>query len=122
MAASTLLQPLRPYRDPNVCTYYEVSTPIPEERTDPVPIGKICSHLEGVVVNSEGKTVTKGAEGELCIRGAGVTQGYWNLPEQSRNSFIISGSRPGLLPDPPVLLREAADGNFQYLGRKDRMD
>ena len=104
----------------NVCTYYEVSTPIPEERTDPVPIGKICSHLEGVVVDSEGKTVTKGAEGELCIRGAGVTQGYWNLPEQSRNSFITVGAGPAYYRTGDIV-REAADGNFQYLGRKDRM-
>ena len=104
----------------NVCTYYEVPTPIPDERTDPVPIGKICSHLEGVVVDSEGKTVTKGAEGELCIRGAGVTQGYWNLPEQSRNSFITVGAGPAYYRTGDIV-REAADGNFQYLGRKDRM-
>ena len=31
----------------NVCTYHEVTPPVPPERTKPYPIGKICSHLTG---------------------------------------------------------------------------
>ena len=104
----------------NVCTYYEVPTPIAESRAEPVPIGKVCSHLEGVVVDADGMPVTKGAEGELCIRGAGVTQGYWNLPEQSRKSFIAVGRGPLYYRTGDVVIEER-DGNFRYLGRKDRM-
>ena len=74
----------------NVCTYYEVPTPIPAERTVPYPIGKVCSHLEARVVDEQGRDVPRGDEGELCIRGPGVTQGYWNLPEQtSRASWRV---------------------------------
>ena len=104
----------------NVCTYYEVPTPIPGDRATPMPIGKICSHLEGVVVDAEGKPVGNGAEGELCIRGAGVTHGYWNLPEQSRNSFITIGAAPAYYRTGDVVVEES-DGNLRYLGRKDRM-
>jgi amino acid adenylation domain-containing protein len=104
----------------NVCTWYEVPKPIPDDRAEPMPIGRVCSHLEGVVIDAEGKTVAKGAEGELCIRGAGVTQGYWNLPEQTRNSFVTFGAAPAYYRTGDVVVEEGG-GNFRYLGRKDRM-
>ena len=104
----------------NVCTYYEVPTPIPDDRAEPVPIGNICSHLEGVVVDAEGKAVQRGAEGELCIRGAGVTEGYWNLPEQSRDAFITVGDAPAYYRTGDIVVEEP-DGNFRYRGRRDRM-
>jgi amino acid adenylation domain-containing protein len=104
----------------NVCTYYEVPTPIPEDHTEPMPIGKICSHLEGIVIDTEGQEVPYGTEGELCIRGAAVTCGYWNLPEQSQRSFVTIGAAPAYYRTGD-LVRESPDGNFRYLGRKDRM-
>jgi acyl-coenzyme A synthetase/AMP-(fatty) acid ligase len=104
----------------NVCTYYEVPTPIAEDRIEPIPIGKVCSHLEGVILGSDGQAAAKGTEGELCIRGAGVTRGYWNLPEQSRNSFITIGVPPSYYRTGDIVLEEP-DGNLRYLGRRDRM-
>lgn len=104
----------------NVCTYYEVPTPIPDERTEPMPIGTICSHLEGIVISLDGDVVGKGSEGELCIRGAGVTQGYWNLPEQSRNSFVVVKTPPSYYRTGDIVIEESG-GNFRYVGRKDRM-
>jgi len=97
-----------------------VQTPIPESRGEPVPIGKICSHLEGIVIDAGGKEVTRGAEGELCIRGPGVTQGYWNLPEQSRKSFVTVRAAPAYYRTGDIVVEEP-DGNFRYLGRRDRM-
>jgi amino acid adenylation domain-containing protein len=103
----------------NVCTSYEVPIPVPEDRTEPMPIGKVCSHLGGIVIDSDGRAVEKGAEGELCICGPAVTQGYWNLPEQSRKSFVdVAGATYYRTGD---IVREEADGNLRYLGRKDRM-
>lgn len=104
----------------NVCTFFEVPVPIPESRNEPMPIGRICSHLEGVVVDADGGIAGGGAEGELCIRGPGVTQGYWNLPEQSRNAFIAVNEGAAYYRTGDVV-REEPDGNFRYLGRKDRM-
>ncbi len=104
----------------NVCTHYEVPTPIPGDRNEPVPIGRICSHLEGTVIDSEGSPVAKGAEGELCIRGPNVTQGYWNLPEQSLKAFVTVGAPPAYYRTGDIVVEEP-DGNFRYLGRRDRM-
>lgn len=103
----------------NVCTFYEVPKPIPEDRMEPMPIGKVCSHLEGILIDADGSEVEKGVEGELCIRGPAVTRGYWNLPEQSRKCFIdAKGGRYYRTGD---IVREEFDGNLRYLGRKDRM-
>ena len=39
----------------NVCTFYEVPLPISQERSVPFPIGKVCSHLQGRVVETDGR-------------------------------------------------------------------
>jgi amino acid adenylation domain-containing protein len=104
----------------NVCTFYEVPTPIPTERVTPCPIGKPCSHLRCKVVDRDGREVRPGEEGELCVAGHGVMQGYWGLPEQTARGFLTSdaGSRWYKTGD---LVIEAPDGNYTYLGRRDRM-
>jgi amino acid adenylation domain-containing protein len=105
----------------NVCTYYEVPLPIPETQTEPVPIGRICDHLEGVVIDPDTREpLPKGAEGELCIRGPNVTRGYWHLAEQTAKAFVTVGAPPAYYRTGDIVV-ERPDGNFRYLGRKDRM-
>ena len=104
----------------NVCTYYEVPTPIPEDRAIPVPIGRSCSHLLCKVVNPEGREVQRGEEGELCVSGVGVMQGYWALPEQTARGFLVDDAGVRWYKTGDVVI-EAADGNYTYLGRRDRM-
>jgi amino acid adenylation domain-containing protein len=111
----------------NVCTWHEVPAAIPAGRTEPFPIGRVCSHLEALVLDASGEPVGEGGEGELCIRGAGVMQGYWNLPDQTARAFVER-------PDPPSgrvprgrwyrtgdLVVAEAGGIFIFRGRNDRM-
>ncbi|HRP76564.1 MAG TPA: amino acid adenylation domain-containing protein [Rhodocyclaceae bacterium] len=104
----------------NVCTYYEVVPPVPEERSAPYPIGRVCEHLCSKVVDENGNEVIAGEEGELCITGHGVMQGYWSLPEQTARGFLIDvdGTRWYRTGD---IVVEAPDGNYTYRGRRDRM-
>ncbi len=104
----------------NVCTWFEIPPVVSEDRVEPYPIGKTCSNLESVVADPYGLPVERGAEGELCIAGPQVMQGYWNLPEQTARSFFSdrSGKRWYRTGD---IVVEAPDGNYHYLGRKDRM-
>jgi amino acid adenylation domain-containing protein len=104
----------------NVCTFYEAALPIPEDRVAPCPIGKTCSHLQCKVVDPEGREVPAGEEGELCVSGRGVMQGYWALPEQTARGFLTdeAGVRWYKTGD---IVTEAPDGNYTYLGRRDRM-
>jgi len=103
----------------NVCTFHEIPEEVPAERVEPYPIGAVCAHLEGLVVDEAGRGVATGEEGELVIRGPGVMKGYWNLPERSAQAFLGSGSdrwyRTG------DVVRADADGILTYVGRRDRM-
>jgi amino acid adenylation domain-containing protein len=104
----------------NVCTYHEIPATISAERTDPYPIGKTCEHLLSRVVEVDGRDVAPGDEGELCIAGPGVMQGYWNLPEQTARSFLLDGAGARWYRTGDVV-RANADGDYVFLGRRDRM-
>jgi amino acid adenylation domain-containing protein len=104
----------------NVCTWHEVVGPIPDDQTEPVPIGKTCSHSHAWVTSPDGTTVNPGDEGELCICGPGVTEGYWNLPEQTADAFIIDDRRRRWYRTGDLVI-ENRDGDFVFRGRRDRM-
>lgn len=104
----------------NVCTYYEIPADIPEDRTQPYPIGKTCSHLRSIVVDEQGRMVARGQEGELCISGPGVMQGYWNLPERNAKAFLVDSDGQRWYKTGDIVI-EADDGNYIYIGRRDRM-
>ena len=97
----------------NVCTYYEVKLPVGEDRTQPFPIGKTCEGLKSkTVITEEGKL-------ELLISGPGVCQGYWNNEDLNKSSFEnfdgVVWYKTG------DLVEQDSEGNYIYLGRKDRM-
>jgi amino acid adenylation domain-containing protein len=104
----------------NVRTYHEIPTEIPEDQTKPFPIGITCSHLQSKVVDEQGREGPLGQEGELCIAGPGVMQGYWNLPEKTASVFFENedGRRWYRTGD---IVTQAPDRSFIIIGRRDRM-
>lgn len=104
----------------NVCNYHPIPDSVPEDRSEPYPIGAVCSQLRARTVTEEGNDVPRGGEGELIIAGPNVMQGYWNLAEQSARAFFIDGDgtrwyRTG------DIVTEGDDGVYVYVGRRDRM-
>jgi acyl-CoA synthetase (AMP-forming)/AMP-acid ligase II len=71
------------------------------------------------VIDADGRPVTFGSEGELCIAGPGVMQGYWSLPEQNSRVFLTDpdGVRWYRTGD---IVQAQPDG-YKFLGRRDRM-
>jgi amino acid adenylation domain-containing protein len=104
----------------NVCTYYEIPKQIPHERTQPYPIGRVCSHLQGRVVDEQGCAMAAGQEGELCISGSGVMQGYWNLPARTASAFLVDPAGMGWYKTGDIVMQDS-DGTYIYVGRRDRM-
>jgi amino acid adenylation domain-containing protein len=104
----------------NVCTWYEVPAKVPDDRTEPYPIGKVCAHYREWIVDPDGCEAADGAEGELCIAGPGVMQGYWNLPEMNQRVFLDDPDGTRWYRTGDVVQREA-DDNYRFLGRRDRM-
>jgi amino acid adenylation domain-containing protein len=106
----------------NVCTYYHVP-PLPEESDESIPIGQPCANAEALVVDADNRPVASDEVGELLIRGPLVMRGYWGRPDLSEKGFFRRQSfdhyedtfyRTG------DLVQLDPDGNFKYLGRKDR--
>lgn len=60
-----------------------------------------------------------GIAGELCVAGAGVTRGYLNREELTKEKFIENPFGEGKLYRSGDLVRMLPDGNLEYLGRID---
>ena len=105
----------------NVCTYYEIPPVVPADRTDPYPIGRTCENLESKVVDAECREVSFGTEGELCIAGPNVMQGYWNLPEQTTRGFLPDEGTGRRWYRTGDIVVEEATHDYRYVGRRDRM-
>jgi amino acid adenylation domain-containing protein len=102
----------------NVCTFARIPTPIPDERTEPFPIGFRCAHCEAIVLDADGREVPEGEEGLLHIAGPSVFGGYWNRPEQNARVFSEREGRRWY--NTGDVVRSGPDG-FLYVGRRDRM-
>src|SRR5262249_12525733 len=72
----------------NVCNFAKIPLPVPEERTQPYPIGPLCFHCEGLVLDEDLVLQPRGGEGLLWISGPSVFQGYWNRPELNAKAFL----------------------------------
>ena len=61
----------------------------------PGSIGLPIRAVEISIRDEEGREVTRGAVGEVCVRGGNVMAGYWNLPEESaraiRDGWLYTG-------------------------------
>lgn len=105
----------------NVCNWYEVPGTDSEVATmSSFPIGAMCEPNIGRVVDEQGEDVAMGESGELLVSGPNVMQGYWNLPEQNEQAFIVDQHarkwyRTG------DIVKEGSIRNYIYVGRRDRM-
>lgn len=86
-----------------------------------VPIGLPITGTQLYLLDGDLNPVPKGAIGEVCVAGLGLSQGYFADPTRTAQAFIpnpfgSAGSRLYLTGD---LARFGDDGNLYYLGRND---
>jgi long-chain acyl-CoA synthetase len=79
----------------------------------PRPIGAVGYPIEGCDFRFEGGPHEK--EGELVVRNPGVAIGFYNLPDESAQSFKDGWNYSG------DIMRQDEDGWFYFLGRVDDM-
>lgn len=83
--------------------------------TPPGSVGRVMPGYEVKIVDKNGDTVPDNEIGEMFIRGAGVTDGYWRDPADSRSAFDNGWYRSG------DLFERDSDGNHYFRGRMDAM-
>ena len=80
------------------------------------PIGRPPAGAALDVCDIDGKPLPQGIEGELILRGQGISQGYLNLPEATASRFAQDPQRRYCTGD---LGKVGPDGNIHFLGRLD---
>ena len=68
------------------CTWYEVKREF--ENHEAVPIGKSCANKQVMLLDGDLNPVPKGQPGEICVRGIGLSDGYYNDKEKTSQAFV----------------------------------
>lgn len=91
------------------------------ENYDKVLIGKPLANTQIYILSEDLKLLPQGCIGELWVSGAGIARGYLHKPELTRERFLKSPFDEGRrIYKTGDLGRWTADGNIEYLGRKDQ--
>lgn len=106
---------------PTETTVYCIRTEVKAEGKRP-PIGRPAINTKAYILDRYGNVAPVGAIGELCIAGVGLSRGYINHDELTRELF-----RPSPFDDDPQSrlyrtgdrARYRSDGTIEFLGRKD---
>ncbi|WP_262487635.1 non-ribosomal peptide synthetase [Flavobacterium tructae] len=99
-----------------VATNYKVlNTPITK-----IPIGKPINNTQVYILDNHDQLLPVGVIGELCIGGAGVTRGYLNQRDLTKEKFIANPFKEDdRIYKTGDLVRWLPDGNIEFIGRKD---
>jgi D-alanine--poly(phosphoribitol) ligase subunit 1 len=95
---------------------------VPASANEPIPIGKACANTEIFILTEEGRLAEIGETGELCIRGSGLSLGYWDDEEKTARAFVrnpLGRTQHDRIYRTGDLARQREDGVFEYLGRQD---
>ena len=85
-----------------------------------VPLGKTVQNLSIYILDKHGQICPAGIPGEICVSGIGVSRGYLNREELTKEKFIADPFRSGnKMYKTGDLGRSLADGVIEYLGRID---
>jgi len=57
--------------------------------------GRAIAHVEIEIRDDVGKPLAAGENGEICLRGPKITQGYWNDPQKTAAAFFGDWFRTG---------------------------
>jgi amino acid adenylation domain-containing protein len=93
-----------------------------DSELDSIPIGKPIEGVAAVLVDAENKVCAPGTVGEIYIRTPFRTHGYFNQPELTQQVFVpnpFSKDPNDIVYRTGDLGRVMADGNFEFLGRRD---
>ncbi|HYP30133.1 MAG TPA: amino acid adenylation domain-containing protein [Blastocatellia bacterium] len=87
------------------------------------PIGRPLTNVRVYVVDKDFEPVPPGVAGDVMIAGAGLARGYLREPALTADRFIPDPHSPqpgGRMYRTGDIGRYRADGNLEYLGRKDQ--
>jgi amino acid adenylation domain-containing protein len=104
----------------HIMACHEVPGQVPAETATPIPIGQVCPHFRGRVIDDNARDAAVGSDGELCLSGPAVTPGYWRGPDDNTRAFFLDEHGERWYRTGDIVVRRQ-DGVLMYRGRRDRM-
>ncbi len=104
----------------DVCAYYIVDRDFDDD--EPLPIGRACANTRIVLLDDDGRPVSDGRTGELCVMGSCLSMGYYNNPRQTEKAFVqnpLNTAFAERMYRTGDLARYNERGEIMFLGRKD---
>ncbi len=108
------------------CTYFKVTGEYKDHEA--IPIGRACENKEVMLLDDNLLPVEKGTPGEICVRGIGLSHGYYNDKEKTDGAFIKNPNVPyndyiyktgdiGIMnPDGDIVFQARKDGQIKHMG------
>lgn len=109
-----------PTEGTGVCCYYRVKEKLAPEEV--MPAGRPFKNTEIILLNEKNEQVQDGEEGEICIRGASLTPGYYNDPERTDAVFVqnpLNKAFPEKIYKTGDIGRYNEAGELVFVSRKD---
>jgi amino acid adenylation domain-containing protein len=106
----------------NVCTHFALPDTL-DVSSRQIPIGKPCDHLTVELLDERAKKTSEREEGEICVAGPSVMDGYFKQPDATSRAFFAGSN----FADGQARYRTGdrakldLNGQFWFLGRRDRM-
>lgn len=105
----------------DACTYYIVDREFCDD--EPLPIGKPMRNTDILVLDEKNALISEeGKVGELCVRGTGVSKGYYKNPEKTSEAFVqnpLNDAYEEKIYRTGDLVQYNKNGELIYLSRKD---
>lgn len=106
-----------PTEGTGMCCYYHVKRELKDN--EPIPIGQPFQNTEILLLDENNRPAQ---EGEICIRGTGVTLGYYNNPEKTAEAFVqnpLNTSYPEIIYRTGDIGKYNDHGELVFVSRKD---
>lgn len=114
--AITIINGYGPTENTTFSTTYQIG----REFEKNIPIGTPIANSSAYILKTDSRLTAIGAQGELTVGGDGLSRGYLNNPELTKQKFypnpFVSGERLYKTGD---LAKYLPDGNIEFLGRVD---
>lgn len=109
-----------PTEGTGMCCYYPVTREL--EENEPIPIGFPFKNTQILLLDENNRPAADGEEGEICIRGTGVTLGYYNNKEKTAGSFVqnpLNTAYPEIIYRTGDIGRKNKYGELVFVSRRD---
>ncbi|MBC8757699.1 amino acid adenylation domain-containing protein [Kordia sp. YSTF-M3] len=105
---------------PSEDTTYSTAFTLTPQTYESIPIGKPISNTQAYILDEHLQPVPIGVIGKLYLSGLGVTKGYLNRPELTKEKYIKNPFNTSqFMYDTGDLTSWMPDGNIKFYGRKD---